>query len=466
MSFNGAMSTAISGIRAQATALSYISDNIANSQTTGFKRTDASFYDSVTSSGQNFYLPGTTYAQPAYTNNVQGAINASSVATNMAINGDGFFVVSEAVGSLDNQPVLLDVDRYTRQGDFEMDRNGYLVNSSGYYLQGVDIDIATGNPVGDVPSAIQINRSFLNANQTTVIDYEANLPAYPETVNSDPTTAGSELLLAGTFANDPTTVTGGAGNGFVQAAEEPLFLDRSLAGGSITVYDDLGAPLQVQVRWAKVENTDGDGPAGLPDSDTWNMFYKTSDTATGTAAKWTNIGQDYVFANGQLAPAVSSATITNLTINGNNLGNVTLDHGTANITQFEDTNGSVSVNTLDQDGFASGSLLEVAVSNDGRIVGTYSNGKSVDLAEVAVVRFNDANELQKMDGGAYASTQGSGEAVTGASGSIVSAALEGSNVDIADEFSKLIITQQAYSANTRIVTTADEMITETLNMKR
>ena len=91
MSFNGAMSTAISGIRAQATALSYISDNIANSQTTGFKRTDASFYDSVTSSGQNFYLPGTTYAQPAYTNNVQGAINASSVATNMAINGDGYF---------------------------------------------------------------------------------------------------------------------------------------------------------------------------------------------------------------------------------------------------------------------------------------------------------------------------------------------------------------------------------------
>jgi flagellar hook protein FlgE len=464
MSFNGAMSTAISGIRAQATALSHISDNIANSQTTGFKRTDTSFYDSVTSSGQNFHLPGTTYAQPAYTNNVQGAINASSVATNMAINGDGFFVVSEAVGSLDNQPVLLDVDRYTRQGDFEMDRNGYLVNSSGYYLQGVDIDIATGNPVGDVPSAIQINRSFLNANQTTVIDYEANLPAYPETVNSDPTIAGSELLQAGTFLNDPTTQTGGATNGFVQAQQESLFLDRSLAGGSITVYDDLGAPLQVQIRWAKIENSAGD--AGIGGGDTWNAFYKTSDTATGTTAKWNNIGQDYIFANGQLTPAVTSTTVTALTVNGNNVGNVTLDHGTANVTQFEDTNGSVTVNALDQDGFASGSLLEVAVSNNGRIVGTYSNGKSVDLAEVTVVRFNDPNELQKLDGGGFASTQGSGEALNGASGSIVAAALEGSNVDIADEFSKLIITQQAYSANTRIVTTADEMITETLNMKR
>jgi len=464
MSFNGAMSTAISGIRAQATALSHISDNIANSQTTGFKRTDTSFYDSVTSSGQNFHLPGTTYAQPAYTNNVQGAINSSSVATNMAINGDGFFVVSEAVGSLDNQPVLLDVDRYTRQGDFEMDRNGYLVNSSGYYLQGVDIDIATGNPVGDVPSAIQINRSFLNANQTTVIDYEANLPAYPETVNAVPTTAGSELLQAGTFNNDPTTQTGGAGNGFVEAQQESLFLDRSLAGGSITVYDDLGAPLQVQVRWAKIENAAGD--AGIGGGDTWNAFYKTSDTATGATAKWNNIGQDYIFANGQLTPAVTSTTITALTVNGNNVGNVTLDHGTANVTQFEDTNGSVTVNALDQDGFASGSLLEVAVSTNGRIVGTYSNGKSVDLAEVTVVRFNDPNGLQKLDGGSFASTQESGEALNGAGGSIVAAALEGSNVDIADEFSKLIITQQAYSANTRIVTTADEMITETLNMKR
>ncbi|MBO6543434.1 MAG: flagellar hook-basal body complex protein [Alphaproteobacteria bacterium] len=464
MSFNGAMSTAISGIRAQATALAHISDNIANSQTTAFKRTDTSFYDSVTLSGENFHLPGTTYAQPAYTNNVQGAINSSSVKTNMAINGNGFFVVSEAVGSLDNQPVLLNVDRYTRQGDFELDRNGYLVNSSNYYLQGVAIDVNTGNPVGDVPSPIKIERQFLNAKQTTSIDYEANLPAYPKTVNSQPTTPGSELLLAGTFANDPTTQTAGAANGFVQAGEESLFLDRSLAGGSITVYDDLGAPLQVQLRWAKIENAAGS--AGIGGGDTWNLFYKTSDTATGVAAKWTNVGQDYVFANGQLAPAVNSTTVTGLTINGNNVGNVVLDHGTSNVTQFEDTRGSITVNALDQDGFASGSLLEVSVSNNGRIVGTYSNGKSVDLAEVTLVRFNDPNKLQKLDGGAFAATQSSGEALIGAGGSIVAAALEGSNVDIADEFSKLIITQQAYSANTRIVTTADEMYTEALNMKR
>ena len=460
MSFNGAMSTAISGIQAQSTALSHISDNIANSQTTGFKRTDTSFYDSVTTSGANFHLPGTTRAQPAYTNNVQGAINSSPVGTYMAINGPGFFVVSESVGTLDNQPVLLDTDRYTRQGDFELDRNGYLVNSSGYYLQGVDVDPVSNNPVGDVPTPIKIDRTFLDAKASTTVDYEANLPAFPKTVNADTGIVGSELAQAGDFAVDLTT----SGTGVVQAGDENVFLDRSLAGGSITLYDSLGAPAQVQMRWAKIE--DAAGTAGIGGGETWNLFYKSSDTATGTATKWQNIGQDYTFANGQLSPAVNTTTISALTVNGENLGDITLNHGSSNMTQFESTAGSVTVNALDQDGFSAGSMLEIAVSSNGRVVGTYSNGKTIDLAEVTLVRFNDVNALKKEDGGAFSTTQDSGEALLGAGGTIVAAALEGSNVDIADEFSKLIITQQAYSANTRIVTTADEMITETLNMKR
>lgn len=460
MSFYGAMSTAVSGIQAQSTALAHISDNIANSQTVGFKRTNTSFFDSVTASGANFHLPGTTYAQPAFTNNVQGAINSSPVKTHMAINGDGFFTVSKAVGTLDGKPVLQNVDLYTRQGDFEMDRNGYLVNASGYFLQGVAIDPITENPVGDTPGPIQLSNTFLSAKQSTTISYEANLPSYPKTSNADTGVAGSELLLAADFVNDPKA----SGDGVIQAQDETKFLDRSLAGGSITLYDDLGAPVQVQMRWAKIENAAGS--AGVGGGDTWQMFYKSNDAATGTAAKWTNVGQSYIFANGQLTPAVNSATVTNLTVNGNNLGNITLNHGSANITQFENTAGTVSVNAIDQNGYSSGSLLEVAVSNNGRIVGTYSNGKSIDLAEVTVVKFNDPNGLQKEDGGAFKATSDSGEAISGLSTNIVAASLEGSNVDIADEFSKLIVTQQAYSANTRIVTTADEMISETLSMKR
>lgn len=468
-SFFGAMTTAISGIRAQASALGLIADNIANSQTIGFKRTNSSFSEVITASNNQIHVPGAVLARPSFTNSVQGGINSSDVSTHMAINGEGFFIVAERVATLDGNAVFLDVDRYTRRGDFALDREGFLVNGGGYYLQGLDIDTTTGNPVGDTPGLIQINRAFLAARTTTTIDYEANLPSFPKTVTADATVANSELLTEGAppgaFANDPTTITGGVGNGFVQAGDEQLFLDRSLAGGSVTAFDALGGSVNVQLRWAKIDNVaDGAGTGG---GDTWNLFYKTDDAAVGVAPKWTNIGQDYIFdAAGQLAPAVSSATITALTVNGNNLGNITLNHGIGNITQFQDNNGTVSVNEIDQDGFAAGELVSIAVTDTGRIAGTYTNGKTVDLAEISLAKFNGTDKLKKLDGTAWAATQESGEAILGGSGTVLAQATEGSNVDIADEFSKLIVTQQAYTAGTRIVTTADELVSATLAMKR
>jgi len=475
MSFFGAMTTAVNSIRAQASALGHISDNIANSQTVGFKRTDTSFYDVVTvSSGRN-HLPGSVTARPAFTNSVQGVINASDVKTHLAINGDGFFVVSERIATVDNDPVFLNVDRYTRRGDFTVDKNGYLVNGGGYYLQGLAIDPATGNPSGNTPGVIQVTRQFLPAQASTQLDYEVNLPSDPKTVAFDPNTANSELLTAGDptdpgnpFANDPSTITAPGGppaiNGFVQAGDENIFLDRSLSGGAITLFDPTGNPLNVQLRWAKVDNA-ADG-AGTGNGDTWNLFYKSNDAATGAQPKWVNVGQDYIFQNGQLNPAVNSTTITGLTVNGVNIGNITVNHGSGNVTQFSDPNGKVTVNEIDQDGFAAGRLVEVGVGDNGRVTGSYSNGKTLDLAEISVARFNSPDQLKKIDGTAFAVTQESGEPLTGDPGNIVGEATEASNVDIADEFSKLIITQQAYTAGTRIVTTTDELVQETLNMKR
>ncbi len=186
MSFFGSMTTAVTGIRAQASALGNISDNIANSQTVGFKRTDTSFEDIVTASSSRNHLPGAVLATPAFTNTVQGSIDASEVATHMAINGEGFFVVSDRVASVDGKPVFDGVDYYTRRGDFTMDKYGYLVNGAGYTLQGLKIDPVTGNPVGDTPSRIQINSDFLAARTTSTISYKANLPANPQTVNGRP----------------------------------------------------------------------------------------------------------------------------------------------------------------------------------------------------------------------------------------------------------------------------------------
>ncbi len=453
MSFFGSMTTAITGIRAQSSALGHISDNIANSQTVGFKRTDTSFQDIVTASTSRNHLPGAVLAAPAFTNGVQGSIDASETPTHMAINGDGFFIVSSRVGTVDGNPVFDGVNYYTRRGDFTMDKYGYLVNGAGYTLQGLEIDPTTGNPVGDTPGRIQIDRDFLAARTTNSITLKANLPLWPETVNADPDIADSELLTTGRFTPALADLSA------ISAANEDIFLDNSLSGGAVTAYDALGAPANVQFRWAKVDNADGGG-------DTWNLFYKVDDGATGATTKWTNVGQDYAFTNGRLTPAVDSTTITGMTVNGISLGDVTLDHGASNITQFEDDNGTVTTNQLDQNGYPSGELVSIAVSDNGRITGTYSNGKTIDLAEVSLARFNAPDKLKKLDGTAFAATQESGEAMLGGGGDVIGSAKEASNVDIADEFSKLIVTQQAYTAGTRIVTTADQLISETLNMKR
>lgn len=453
MSFFGSMTTAVTGIRAQSSALGHISDNIANSQTIGFKRTDTSFQDIVTASTSRNHLPGAVLAAPSFTNSVQGSIDASEVPTHMAINGEGFFIVSDQVATVDGNPVFDNVNYYTRRGDFTMDKYGYLVNGGGYTLQGLMIDPTTGNPIGDTPGRIQIDRDFLAARTTSTISYKANLPLWPKTNNADPDIANSELLTVGRFTPALADLS------VISAANEDIFLDNSLSGGAVTGYDALGAPANVQFRWAKVDNADGGG-------DTWNLFYKTDDSAAGATTKWVNVGQDYEFTDGQLTPAVDSTTITGLTVNGVALGDVTLDHGASNITQFEDDNGTVKTTELDQNGYPSGELVSIAVSDNGRVTGTYSNGKTVDLAEVSLAKFNAADKLKKLDGTAFAATQESGEPMLTGGGDVVGSAKEASNVDIADEFTKLIVTQQAYTAGTRIVTTADELIRETLNMKR
>lgn len=159
-------------------------------------------------------------------------------------------------------------------------------------------------------------------------------------------------------------------------------------------------------------------------------------------------------------------TLTNVTVNGISLGNVQISHGSGGITQFADPNGGVQVNLLQQNGFPAGELQQVAVSDNGRIVGTYSNGRTLDLAEITLANFNGANYLKRVDGGAFEVTDESGTPNYGAPGKIIGSSLEGSNTDIADEFTKLIVTQQAYSANTRVITTSNQMVQDLLNMLR
>jgi flagellar hook protein FlgE len=600
MGIFGALTTAVGGLRAESYALENVSGNIANSQTTAFKRIDTSFLDLIPSTSLTQQLAGGVTTASRSTNTVQGDVQAASVATFMAINGTGFFSVQKPGTFADNLPVFDGVDRYTRRGDFQLDKSGFLVNGAGYYLEGIPIDPTTGNLTGSAPQVLKFQNDFLPAQQTSKIDYRANLASYPLTSAHDKAVLGSELLRPGAFStphnpqvlgapatpfvdastsgtpqnnklsalngpattlsgaagsdsiaadfavnqtitvngvpitfrasgatgNDvnitdsiatllgkidgitgtaiPSTISGGAitlhsgtgsdlsitssnstafgalgfsgtatalrtggpgtvGTGQVVGNDSSTFIDESIAGGAVTAFDVSGAPVNLQFRWAKVDSAS----LGAGHTDTWNMFYQVNPNATGTQVAWQNVNTNFTFAaNGQMTPAVANVTLTNATVNGVALGSPVISFGNGGVTQFADANGNVQVNQIQQDGFPAGQLQSVGVSTNGRIVGNYSNGRNLDLASITLATFNGTNFLKRADGGAFEATDESGQALFGKAGTIVGSSLEGSNTDIADEFTKLIVTQQAYSANTKVITTSNTMVQDLLNVLR
>ena len=191
MGIFGALSTAVTGLSAQSYALENISGNIANSQTVGYKRIDTSFQDMLPDDTSAQQPAGSVIANAQATNDIAGTISSSQTATNMAINGSGFFVVAQATGSADGQTIFGGGTQYTRQGDFSLDKSGYLVNSSGYYLEGLPVDSSSGNVSGSVPSVIQVSNALLPAQATTSINYQLNLPQQPLDTAYQSTVPGS-----------------------------------------------------------------------------------------------------------------------------------------------------------------------------------------------------------------------------------------------------------------------------------
>jgi flagellar hook protein FlgE len=611
-----ALTTAVSGLQSQSFALQNISGNIANASTVGYKGIDTAFEDLIPDAlNPQSQVAGGVKALAQQTITTQGTVSASTVATNIAINGDGFFDVQKPTGTTDSTPTFDGVTDYTRAGDFQVNASGYLVNSAGYYLMGTAVDPKTGNPLGSVPTVLQFNNNFVPAQATTTIQYAANLPTVPVTnaspnapagsitaegglnqadfgannpvvagtpaqpyVNafvtgnaaldngspaaaitgstllsslSTPVTSGDTMTIDGVAINfasgtattptlntgttppsitlgvantvgdllkavdlatgnttNPSSVaagevtlnsgtavnaithlangldvtadsggvfktlgfttttsglpaatpTGGgqAGTGFVVGSDVTTFDNESVSGGAITVYNASGTPVNVQLRWA------------MTAPGTWNLFYQSDPNAAGSQTAWTNVGQNFTFnSNGNLvSPSGGGITIPGLTVGGQTVGNVSLNFASGALTQFASSGGTTTVGQITQNGFAAGQLQSVAINNNGVVVGTFSNGQNIDLAEITLSHFNGTNYLQALDGQAYAATEESGPAIQGASGTISGSSLEGSNTDIADEFTKLIVTQQAYSANTKVITTANDMVQSLLNVLR
>jgi flagellar hook protein FlgE len=602
-----ALTTAVGGLQAQSFALQNVAGNIANASTVGYKGIDTSFEDLIpdATSPQAQVAGGVTaYAQATVT--TQGTVTATTVGTNMAINGDGFFSVQQSTSTVDNAPVFSGVTDYTRRGDFQMNSTGNLVNGAGYYLMGVTVDPKTGNPLGSVPTILQFANNFIPAQTTASITYAANLPATPTTtamstaatgtlladggldpadftdnplivgtpaapfvtaaatgnpeVNTAATPvaitaatvlsgtppsnsltanfiAGNTITVDGTVINltasgglndathipvdstvgalltlidsttgtaTPSSVTGGAvsiesgttsdlsittnnpgalaalgfsgtitatrtgggsaGTGTVIGNDDASFLAQSISGGAITAYDSTGTPVNLQLRWAKTDSAS----LGAGHTNQWNLFYQTDSTASGASVAWVNVGTNFTFsASGALtSPATAAITIPNVTVGSQSLGSLSFSMGSGGLTQFASTSGTTTINSISQNGYAAGQLQSVAINNNGIVVGTFSNGQNLDLADVTLSHFNGTNYLSALDGGAYAVTEQSGSAIAGASGTISGSSLEGSNTDIAEEFTKLIVTQQAYSANTKVITTANDMVQDLLNVLR
>jgi flagellar hook protein FlgE len=277
----------------------------------------------------------------------------------------------------------------------------------------------------------------------------------PNAATETLTLGGSPTSLWSKFGI--STLSALPANGTVIANDLSNFDAASTNGGSITAYDSVGNPVNIQFRWAQVSTSAG--------GNSWQLFYQTNSNATGIQAAWQNVGTTFSFnTNGEMNPPLDSLTLQNLTVNGDSLGNVDLKFGSNGITQFANPSGTVQVNGLQQNGYAAGALQSVAVDSQNRVVGTFSNGQTIPLAQITLASFSGANSLEALSGGAYAATPESGNPNYSGTGSIEGSSLEASNVDIATQFSHIIVTQQAYSANAKVMTTANQMIQSLLQV--
>ena len=345
-----------------------------------------------------------------------------------------------------------------------------------------DTITVNGTVVTFVAAGAVGNQLNVTDNVTTLL---AKIDSITGTANPSTVSGGAITLHTGTISNltitssnasafgalgFPATVTatrgggGTVGAGVVIGSDTTVFTNESISGGAVTAYDATGTPINLQLRWAKMDSA----TLGVGHTDTWNLFYQASSTATGTQTAWINAGTNFIFGtNGALiSPSGSSIVLSNVAVNSQSLGNLTFNFGAGGLTQYASNGGTATINQVQQDGYAAGQLQSVAVNNSGLVVGTFSNGQNLDLAAVSLSHFNGTNYLKALDGGAYAATDQSGVAIAGATGSISGSSVENSNTDIADEFTKLIVTQQAYSANTKVITTAQTMVQDLLNVLR
>lgn len=402
----------LSGLIASQAQLQSVSNNLANIDTVGYKDTTLSFSDvfaqsSTLNGADNPVQAGLGVAtSQTSTDFSDGATSETGVASNMALSGNGFFVVQNASGT----------QSYTRAGDFTASKDGELVTADGQYVMGypaVDGVVNTSAPL----QALQVGLgSVTPATATTSMNITANL-------DSSATTGTS-------FTTE------------------------------LPVYDSLGTSHELSVDYTKTGTNTWSYSVNIPTADTGAASTQVASgtlsfDSTGTLTSPTGV---IPISIPTLADGASSMSIA-WSLDGST--------GTTPTLTQTDTDSTTSAST--QNGQASGTLSSYTVSSDGTIEGTYSNGQTAALGQVAVANFSNTQGLLAVGSNNYQATAGSGvpligTASTGGRGTITGGYVEESNVDTAAEFAKMIVAQQAYQANAKSVTTLDTISQTTIQM--
>jgi flagellar hook protein FlgE len=411
MSLTGAVNSAVSAMKAQSAALSIVSYNLANVSTTGFKASSSNFASLLTSASGETVSGGVTVTSKSNVT-ATGLLSSTDSATDLAIDGDGFFCVQTA--DTDSEVC------YTRNGNFEVDTDGYLKNGD-YYLLGWPTD-TDGNVIGSSTTGnlekIDTNAYASYAAATTTLDMAGNLPANAETGTS--------------YTSD-----------------------------AIEVYDSLGTSMTLTATWTKAADN------------SWTVSFSdpllSSDNAT-SAGTVTSSSITLTFNDdGSLAstdPDPATLTVGSLSTGAADLS-IDLDFGADDssdmMTQLSDDDGTLSASiTPTADGYAYGTYTGATIEEDGTVKASYSNGASIAIYKVPVATFANPDGLTELSGSIYGASLDSSSATlhtagTDGTGYIDDYTLESSTTDTNTEFSSMMSAQQAYSAASQVFSTANSM---------
>ena len=394
----------LSGLNAAAKGLDAVSNNVSNAGTVGFKGAAAQFSDVFAASmagggaGQIGIGVNLSQVKQSFT---QGNISVTNNPLDVAINGGGFFRMSDG-GAI----------TYSRNGQFLVNKDGYVVNSAGAHLTGY-IANAAGVIVPSSPTDLMISSADLVPNATTTGALGLNL-------DSRATAPAAAFLYT-----DPTTYN---------------------SSTALTVYDSLGNSHIMSLYFRKTA------------ANAWNVYAGLDGAAPGAASAMTFTSAGAVNTGGTVGPLAFPVTT------GANALSITLDMTTA--TQFGSTFG---VNSMTQDGYTSGRLSGLSISTEGVIQGRYSNGQSRDLGQIVLTNFANPNGLQSLGANQWSETADSGQPLigspnSGSLGALQSAAVEESNIDLTGELVNMITAQRNYQANAQSIKTKDAIMQTLVNL--